>query len=205
MGRKPRKKHMHPLDQQYGLGLLGLHQSVSIPVEDRRRAVLVQQQVSAYWRFDGKTDSRLKTRHKGGAVVVTRTQVLSLADSDQWQCGETRWVQCPDRLALRSQLEKLNQVAVLRKRPYRFRLRTYSDGGAFQKEIKNYRQKRHLTMADRYREVVCELRQMAVGEQRIFKNVTQQLMRRLQHNVKATVRISLKLCGIGNYRVTRVS
>ncbi len=205
MERKTRDKHMHLLNEQYGLGLLRLHQSVSIPVEDRRRAVLVQQQVSAYWRFHGRPDSRLKTRYQGGAVVVTRTPVLSLADSDDWKCGEIRWVQCPDRLALRSQREKLNQVAVLRNRPYRFRLRVYADGGAFQKEIKNYRQRRHLAAADRYREVVSELRQMAVGEQRIFRDVTQAFMRRLQHNVKATLRISLKLCGIANYRVTRVS
>ena len=205
MSRKPREKHMHRLNEQYGLGLLKLHQSVSIPVEDRRRAVLVQQQVSAYWRFHGRPDSRLKTRHQGGAVVVTRTPVLSLADSEQWKCGETRWVQCPDRLALRSQLEKLNQVAVLRKRPYRFRLRVYADGGAFQKEVKNYRQRRHLSVAERYREVVTELRQMAVGEQRIFRDVTPEFMRRIQDNVRATVRISLRLCGIGNYRVTRVS
>jgi hypothetical protein len=204
MARKPREKHMHLLNEQYGLGLLKMNQSVSIPVDDRRRAVLVQQQVSAYWRFHGRPDSRLKTRHQGGAVVVTRTAVLSLADSDDWKCGEVRWVQCPDRLALRSQREKLNQVAVLRNRPYRFRLRTYSDGGAFQKEIKNYRQKRHLTEAGRYREVVSELREMAVGEERIFKAVTPEFMRRIQDNVRATMRISLRLCGIGNYRVTRV-
>ena len=189
----------------HGIREMKLHEVRHIETPSRREATLAQQSVLRWWREHGRPGSRLKTSITDCRLTIQRVPVLDLQDSPRWDVGVSIWQQCKDRTSIQALKARLNTIAKATNKPYRFRVRLYDDGAFFLKELKWIIAQRKRSNGESYRLAVELIRELQPGQQRIIVGVSGEILERVRCNLRDTVRFKMRVCGIGNYRVTRVS